>query len=204
MKKEKKGTESKTGREEVEFSLCQLPHIKSPWLHVRTALFCVITAFKWASSPSAVKTDRSDNLQSFRVWTDFYCKTWLSVTFVWHLRRPSRVIRYDRTREEDEGEKSMKLKVTLFLPKKRREICFLVPSGLLLCHLAHHLFARNAISFFFSFSPEWTSAFSPAEWTRLSSIICPCNSKPPELLSQTFSLGNCPCHSASASLSNVY
>lgn len=37
------------------------PSEKSPWLFFRTALFCLIAAFKLAPSPSAAETDTSNN-----------------------------------------------------------------------------------------------------------------------------------------------
>lgn len=87
---------------------------QSPWLFFRTALCHLITAFKWASSPSAVKTDTSDNWQTFTVWTDFPSKV-LTISYLCQTSAMSfSCFRYERTGEDEHGRRSTKLKVNLF------------------------------------------------------------------------------------------
>lgn len=91
---------------------------QSPWPFFRTALCRLITAFKWASSPSAVKPTLQiiDRLSQFGQTS--LLKSWLSVTFVRHLRCPSHTFRYERTGEAEHGRTSTKLKVNFFFIHK--------------------------------------------------------------------------------------
>lgn len=101
------------------------------------------------------------------------------LSIVRHLWCPSHAIRYNRTREEEQGKKSMKLKVTLFffLSKVHKEVWNVY------CSVLWRNNKRTVYSdAWFTFSLpglckknlKCTTVFNPAVWTRLFSIICPC------------------------------